>query len=188
MNINYKIGKLERGLEMAYELQNHILFKNFDLEKGLHVFLTVSESLQRTDDINWVKGELTGWSKNNVPLYRKTICRIRHDELFIKFNNGLLFTHYSILSSYPKLKYNVKSRPDGEYVVYSLNNTMKKDLSIICNTQFNDTSELSINPSDLYELFSHLKIEMLNRLNNIINEIIYDILPRDIFFRIFGIT
>ena len=32
MNINYKIGKLGRGLEMAYELQNRILFKNFDLE------------------------------------------------------------------------------------------------------------------------------------------------------------
>ena len=181
MNINYKIGKLERGLEMASELQNHILFKNFDLEKGLHVFLTVSESLQRADDINWVKGELTGWSKNNVPSYRKIICKIRHGKSFIKFNDGHSFTYYLIQVSYPKLKYNVKSRHDGEKVIYSLNNTMKKDLSIMCNTQLNDISKLSINTSDLYELFSRLKLELLNRLNNVINEIIYDIVPRDIF-------
>ena len=181
MNINYKIGKLERGLEMAYELQNHILFKNFDLEKGLHVFLTVSESLQRKDDINWVKSELTGWSKNNVPSYRKIISMVEHDGSLIKFNDGQLFTNYFIRLSYPKLRYNVKNKSDGKRITYSLTNTTKKDLSIICNTQLNDTSKLLINPSDLYELFSHLKIEMLNRLNNIINEIIYDILPRDIF-------
>ena len=181
MNINYKIGKLERGLDMASELQNRILFKNFDLEKGLHVFLTVSESLQRKDDINWVKGELGGWSENKIPPYRKILSHVMHNESFIKFNDGQLFTNYAIPLSYPKLKHDAESISNGKNVVYSLDNAIQKDLSTISSTQLNDNSKLTINPSDLYELFSHIKLEMLKRLNNIINEIIYDILPRDIF-------
>ena len=180
MNINYKIGKLGRGLEMAYELQNRILFKNFDLEKGLHVFLTVSESLQRKDDINWVKGELEGWFEN-IPSYREIPCWVLHDESFIKFNNGQLFTYYSISASYPKLKYHAESTPRGKNVTFSLDIDAQKNLSTISSTQLNNDSELSITQSDLYESFSSIKLELLNRLNNIINEIIYDILPRDIF-------
>ena len=179
--MNYKIGKLKRGLEIAYELQNRILFENFDLEKGLHVFLTVSESLKRKDDINWVKGELTGWHSDDRPSYRKIICRVMHNESPLKFPDGKLFTDYFITTSYPKLKYNIDNMPSGERVLYSLSNNLKEELPAISDLQLNDTSTISIHPADLYELFSHLKIEMLNRLNNIINEIIYDILPRDIF-------
>ena len=46
MNINYKMGKLDIGLEMAPKLQDHMLFNHIDLEIALHVFLTVSESSQ----------------------------------------------------------------------------------------------------------------------------------------------
>ena len=181
MNINYKIGKLERGLEMAYKLQNHILFNNFDLEKGLHVFLTVNESLQRKDDINWVKRELEGWPENIMPSYRKIMAWVIHNRSFIKFNDGQSFTNYSIATSYPKLKHNVESTSNDQNVLYSLNLAKQKNLSKISNTQLDDTSQLSINPSDLYELFSSIKLELLKRLNNIINEIIYDIVPKDIF-------
>ena len=181
MDINYKMGKLERGLEMASELQNRILFKNFDLEKGLHVFLIVSESLQRKDDINWVTGELRGWAHNDLPPYRTILSRVIHNGSFIKFKNGQYYADYSIPASYPKLKHTVESTPDGKTVNYSFDNVIQKDLSAMVGTQLNETSQLSINKSDLYELFSHLKIEILIRLNNIINEIIYDILPRDIF-------
>ena len=137
MNINYKIGKLERGLEMAYELQNRILFKNFDLEKGLHVFLTVSESLKRKDDINWVMGELEGCFEN-IPSYRKIMCWVVHNGSFIKFNNGQSFTNYSISASYPKLKYRAEHTPNDENVIFSLESflyqrylfTINKDLQL----------------------------------------------------------
>ncbi len=162
--MNYKIGKLKRGLEIAYELQNRILFENFDLEKGLHVFLTVSESLKRKDDINWVKGELTGWHSDDRPSYRKIICRVMHNESPLKFPDGKLFTDYFITTSYPKLKYNIDNMPSGERVLYSLSNNLKEELPAISDLQLNDTSTISIHPADLYELFSHLKIEMLNRL------------------------
>ena len=180
MNINYKMGKLERGLEMASKLQDHMLFNNFDLEKALHVFLTVSESLQRKDDINWVKNELTGWSEN-TPSYRDILSSIVHNNSLIKFNDGQPFTSYTMSMSYPKLKHNVESTSDGDSIIYVLDDALKEDLSKICNIKLNDTSKLSIRPSDLYELFSSIKLELLNRLNNVINEIIYDILPRDIF-------
>ena len=74
--------------------------------------------------------------------------------------------------SYPKLKHNVESTSDGDSIVYVLNDELKDDLSKICNIKLNDTSKLSITPSDLYELFSSIKLGLLNRLNNAIIEII----------------
>ena len=125
-------------------------------------------------------GELKGFFEN-IPSYRKILCWVIHNGSFIKFNNGQLFTDYSIPASYPKLKYNAESTPAGKNVTFSLNIAIQKNLSKLSSVQLDNDSLLSINQSILYELFSSIKLELLNRLNNIINEIIYDILPRDIF-------
>ena len=180
MKIDAQVGKLERGLELAHKLQNRILFEDFDLEKSLHVFLTISKSLNRTEDAEWAQNELLGFPDSKIPLYRNIVCSIQHDNKTIKLKNGYTFTDHLITLPYPKLK-NIVDTLDEYYMLYAPTPVDLKYFNKKTNEKLSDNISILYTKADLSVLFTGIKLEIINRLDDIINKIIYDVIPQDIF-------
>ena len=180
MKINVQVGKLERGLELAHKLQDHILFEDFDLEKSLHVFLTISKSLNRTEDVEWSQKELLGFSGTKIPPYRNILCRIEHDGKILKLKNEYFFTHHLVRVAYPKLK-NLFDTLDDHFMRYVPNPRDLKYFKEETNEKLDDNVYILYAKADLSVLFTAIKLEIINRLDDIINKIIYDVIPQDIF-------
>ena len=83
---------------------------------------------------------------------------------FIKFTMGnylqiILFQHHI------QNQISAENTPAGKNVTFSLNIAIQKNLSKLSSVQLDNDSLLSISQSILYELFSSIKLELLNRLN-----------------------
>ena len=180
MKIDAKIGKLERSLELAHKLQNRILFEDFDLEKSLHVFLTISKSLNRTEDVEWSQKELLGFPDSEIPPYRNILCRIQHNNKILKLKSGYTFTNHLITLPYPKLK-NIVDTVDNISMLYVPTPLDLKYFNEKTNEELSDNVYILYAKADLSVLFTTIKLEIINRLDDIINKIIYDVIPQDIF-------
>ena len=73
-NDNRNQPEIDQALEIARKIREQIWFKNTELEKQLHGFLTVAQILGRANDILWSKSELMGY-KDGIPLpnYRQEV-------------------------------------------------------------------------------------------------------------------
>ena len=180
MKIDAQVGKLERSLELAHKLQNRILFEDFDLEKSLHVFLTISKSLNRVEDVEWSQKELLGFSDFGIPSYRNVLCRIQQDDKILILKNGYIYTSHLITMPYPKLK-NIVETLEDHYMLYAPTPVDLEYFNKKTNKKLSDNTSILYTKADLSVLFTGIKLEIINRLDDIINKIIYDVIPQDIF-------
>ena len=165
MKIDAKIGKLERGLELAHKLQNLILFEDFDLEKSLHVFLTISKSLNRTEDVEWAQKELLGFHKSKIPSYRNILCSIKRDNKTLKLKDGYIFTYHLLTMPYPKLK-NAVDTLDDHHILCAPTPSDLEYFNKKTNEKLSDNIFILYMKADLSVLFAAIKLEIINRLDD----------------------
>src|SRR3989344_9643551 len=102
--MNEAATEIDQALEIARKIREKILFENTELEKQLHGFLTVAQSLGRTDDIVWAKSELIGY-KEEIPLpdYRQGItAQIRTNEILMHTKDNSKFFAVELFSGVSK--------------------------------------------------------------------------------------
>jgi len=94
----------EEALEIAYETRKGILQGKLDASSSLRACLVIADNLGKTGAIDWIKSELSGYTKlEEIPWYRKVTCaRLgRHEEL-IGFHMLVVHQNVHELSAYLK--------------------------------------------------------------------------------------
>jgi len=171
---------LDKGLEIANKLQNEVLFGNQGLEKTLYAFLTVAELLNRENDMTWAKSEILGGFAEGIPKYRQVTAKLWQKNHQIKFKDGSKFFNENNHNSYASLRH-VMNDEKTNAISFSLEADDLKERQKKTDEVLSDGVQLIYTKATISELFAGAKMEMLSRLNVMINEITYGKIPRGIF-------
>lgn len=171
---------LDKGLEIANKLQNEALFADKGLQKNLYAFLTVAELLNRQEDILWAKREIfAGFPKKEIPYYRSVTTKLWQSNKLVKFKDGSNFLEYPLSVSSSQLVHLLNDKKN--ILEYSPTPEQIKELQENTNEILTDDVQIIFTKTKIQEVLAGAKMEMLTKLNSMINEITYGKIPRGIF-------
>lgn len=175
---------LDDALNLAKKVLNAVLFEDKNLETNLYGFLAISHRLGREKDISWVKGELQGFFTIDPPLYRKKVASFIYQgrtRLTTKDNSS--YFHIPLKSGLPKLEHAVKE-DDGKMVEFSIERNDPQFTTIEKLSKHKITStfvNVKYFKADITKISGYVKVELIEKLDSMIQEITYGKIPKSIF-------
>lgn len=183
--------EIEQALEIARKTRNEILFGKNTLEKNFHGFYTVAQILGRENDMIWTKAELEGYS-SNCPTYRMNVSRVLWygtNQIKEMITNPKTPTHCDLSIAEIEKHLDPKQKMPIQYALtdddFDLIRSYAKSNPNMMGQIFTKKEELywEFYSTDLTQMLSAAKLELVRRINILIAEITYGKIPEGIFKR-----
>lgn len=169
-------SELNEILKLGIAVREQLTIKTGKLENALLGFYSVAQRLDKQDDMVFAAKELVGYRiGDKLPVYRSEIYRnIRNNQGNLKI--GLKFRKRPMKDGVVKLENLVSAKQDYRSVLDE--DTLREAKRI---DPLAPWYESSIPWSELASILSGTKLEMISRLNTLIGEISYGMIPQGIF-------
>lgn len=181
MSRTFITPEIEDALKIARNTRENILNGSVSVENNLLGFYTVAEILGEKDDLNWAYFELNEYpGSENLPEYRTNLFG------FFVNSSGtrLAFEHtethrHTFHDGVPKIEYLLKSK--DKKIRYAVSDTNIEKLKSLGCPDANHSCG-TIHPKvEIGKILGAVKLELIKRLNKMINEFTYGQVPENIF-------
>jgi len=179
MSRKYVTREIEDALNIARETRENILKGNISVENSLLGFYTVAEILGEDEDLEWAKYELGSFPESKLPSYRKNLYGHIQDSKGKLADPESKFTRHSFDDGIPKIEQMMKSEEDR--IVYGLGKKDIKEFEKAGLTGLSLNCGINYPKFEIGRILGSVKLELIKRLNRMINEFTYGQVPENIF-------
>lgn len=181
MSRKFTTPEIDDALKIARETREILLQGTVSVESSLLGFYTVAEILGEHDDLDWAYKELNRRHVGNpLPAYRKELFGRYLDDQRNPVSAGKSETlTHAFYDGIPKIEQILKH--DKSEIIYAISSDDVKKLQALGYDQVDKTWAIEYPKSEIGSIIGAVKLELIKRLNKMINQFTYGEVPENIF-------